>query len=157
MAEAAEEILSLRDTLPADLPFLFVYEHPTVYDPAMLPAGYEVLDYGEEAADEVTSYLRGGGVTVLDSRDVLTGSGYPLPDFLMRTDQHWSTFAALVMSRSLAEWARDASGRPIDPSLLDVDRFETETYPRLFLGRYGQRIGSNYQAQGLKLSKHFRV
>jgi dCTP deaminase len=22
---------------------------------------------------------------------------------------------------------------------------------------YGQRIGSNYQAQGLKLSKHFRV
>jgi dCTP deaminase len=22
---------------------------------------------------------------------------------------------------------------------------------------YGQRIGSNYQAQGLKLSKHFRL
>jgi dCTP deaminase len=22
---------------------------------------------------------------------------------------------------------------------------------------YGQRIGSNYQAQGLKLSKHFRI
>ena len=142
MADAAAEILELEASLPADLPFLFVYEHNTVYDPAMLPAGYDVLDYGAEAADEVTAYLRGGGAPVIDSRDVLTASGWPLDRFLMRTDQHWSTFAALVMSRSLAEWLRDAAGLPVDPSLLDVDQFETETLERLFLGRYGQRIGT---------------
>ena len=141
MADAAEEILDLRESLPEGMPFLFVYEHPTVYDPAMLPAGYDVLDYGEEAADEVTGCLRGGGVPVIDSRDVLTQSGYPLDSFLMRTDQHWSSFAALVMTRPVAEWLRDEAGLPLDPELLDVDRFETETLERLFLGRYGQRVG----------------
>ena len=142
MVSAADEILELKASLPEDLPFLFVYEHPTVYDLSMLPPGYDVLDYGEEAADEVTALLRQGGLQVIDTRDVLKGSGYPIDRFLMRTDQHWSTFAALVTSRALAEWLRDEAGLPVDPSLLDVDRFETETLPRLFLGKYGQRIGT---------------
>lgn len=142
LESAAEEILDLQKTLPDGLPFLFVYEHPTVYDAAMLPAGYEVLDYGEEAADEVTSILRAGGIRVIDSRDVLTGSGYPLESFLLRTDQHWSTFAALVMSREIAVWTQTEAGLPVDPSLLDVENFASEVYPRLFLGRYGQRIGA---------------
>ena len=139
---AAREILDLRDSLPEGLPFLFVYEHNTVYDPAMLPAGYDALDYGAEFADEAVSLLRAGDVPVIDSRDVLGGGAYPLERLLMRTDQHWTTFAALVMSRALAVWARDEAGLPVDPALLDAENFETETYPGLFLGKYGQRIGA---------------
>ena len=142
MVSAADEILELKASLPEDLPFLFVYEHPTVYDLSMLPPGYDVLDYGEEAADEITSLLRAGGTPVIDSRDVLSASGYPVSDFLMRTDQHWSTLAALVMSRDIAVWLHDEAGLPVDPSLLDVDQFATETRPGLFLGKYGQRIGT---------------
>ena len=141
MQSAAEEILDLQAMLPADIPFLFVYEHPTVYDAAMLPDGYDVLDYGEEAADEVVGLLRDGGTHLIDSRDVLTASKYPLQDFLMRTDQHWTTFAALVMAGEIAAYGNETLGLPLDATLLDPEQFDSETIPALFLGKYGQRIG----------------
>ena len=126
----------------AGLPFLFVYEHPTLYDPAMMPAGYEALDHSAEMADEVLAVLREGGVDVLDSRDVLPESGYPLDELLMVTDQHWSTLAAITMARRIAGEVDKMTGAGLDASLLDLSRFNTLTHEKLFLGKYGQRLGT---------------
>lgn len=138
----AEDIVALRDGTFSDLPFLFVYEHPTLYDPAMMPAGYEALDHSAEMADEVLDVLRENGIDTLDSRDVLPESGYALDDLLMVTDQHWSTLAAITMARSIAQRLNDMTGAGLDATLMDLDRFDTLTHEKLFLGKYGQRLGT---------------
>lgn len=138
----ARDIVELRETAFAGLPFLFVYEHPTLYDDAMLPAGYEALDHSAQMADEVLSVLREGGVDVLDSRDVLPESGYALDELLMVTDQHWSTLAAITMARRIAQQVNEMTGAGLDVSLLDPENLNTLTHEKLFLGKYGQRLGT---------------
>lgn len=137
----ARDIVALREGALADIPFLFVYEHPTLYDPAMLPAGYEGLDHSGRMADEAIAALRESGIDVMDSRDVLNGCGLPLNDLLMVTDQHWSTLAAITMAQAIAGRLVDAAGAPLDPSLLDLANFNTLVHEKLFLGKYGQRVG----------------
>lgn len=138
----AEEIIRLRETVLADIPFLFVYEHPTLYDDAMMPAGYEALDHSAQMADEVIAALRAGGIPVLDSREILPESGRSLDDLLMVTDQHWSTLAAITMAQRIAGEIDDMIGAELDPALLDLENFDTLTHEKLFLGKYGQRLGT---------------
>ena len=141
LKEGAQGIVELTDTTLEGLPFLFVYEHPTLYDDAMMPAEYAALDHSAEMADEALAVLREGGVRVLDSRDVLPGCGYALDDLLMVTDQHWSTLAAIVMGQAIAGEVNDMIASELDPSLLDLDQLNTQVHEKLFIGKYGQRIG----------------
>lgn len=144
MEEAAQEIISLQASLPEDLPFLFVYEHPTIYDESMIPEGYDKLDHSRQIADDITGYLRKAGINLLDSRDVLTASGYSLEDLLMYTDQHWSTLSALTMAQSIAAKINETDANAnLDVSLLNLDQFDMEVYEDRFLGKYGQRVGPN--------------
>lgn len=142
LEDSAADIIALKDTVLKDTPFLFVYEHPTLYDQSMMPAGYESLDHSKQMADEVVTALTEGGVEVLDSRDVLMNSGYPLEDLLMYTDQHWSTLSALTMAQSIAETLKEMAGADIDPTLLDMDQMNTQVHENLFMGKYGQRVGT---------------
>ena len=141
LSGALAEIVDLRNGQLADLPFLFVYEHPTLYDDAMMPSGYEALDHSAQMADEVLSILRQNDIPVLDSREVLTESGRDLDDLLMVTDQHWSTLAAITMAQRIAVELNDLAGANLDPSLLDLDNLNTLTHEKLFMGKYGQRVG----------------
>ena len=137
----ARDIAEIRETTLKDYPFLFVYEHPTLYDPAMMPKGYDALDHSTEMADEATGTLRELGVTVMDSRDVLPNSGHALGDLLMVTDQHWSTLAAITMAQNIAQYLVDTEDAPLDVDRLDLDEFNTIVHEDLFLGKYGQRVG----------------
>ena len=137
----AADIIELRNTALKDYPFLFVYEHPTLYSDDMMPAGYDALDASARMADEATSALRAGGVEVLDSRDILPRSGHDLNDLLLVTDQHWSTLAAITMARSVAEKVNEMTGSSLDPALLDPDQLNTLRHEALFIGKYGQRLG----------------
>ena len=140
----AAAIVALREEALSDVPFLFVYEHPTLYDPAMMPEGYEALDHAGEMADEAVSTLREGGIQVLDSRDVLTHCPYDLGDLLMVTDQHWSTLAAITMGQAIAEKLNDLTGAGLNPSLMDLENLNTLTHEKLFMGKYGQRVGTAF-------------
>ena len=141
---ALEEIVELREGQLASLPFLFVYEHPTLYDDAMMPEGYGALDHSAEMADTVVSTLTGAGIDVMDSREVLKASGVPLDDLLLVTDQHWSTRAAITMAQAIAGKLNDMTGAALDPSLLDMDSLNTLTHEKLFMGKYGQRVGTGF-------------
>lgn len=138
----ARDIVALRESTLAGQPFLFVYEHPTLYDPAMLPAGYEGLDHSAQMADEAIAALQGGGIEVMDSRDVLNHCGLPLNDLLMVTDQHWSTLAAIVMARAITARVAEMTGVPLDADALDPEGLNTLVHEKLFLGKYGQRVGT---------------
>ena len=141
LTENALEIAELRRTTLAGLPFLFTYEHPTLYDQSLLPAGYEVLDHSARMADEALATLRGEGITVLDSRDVLPYCGQDMNDLLMVTDQHWSTLAAVTMAQAIADRLNEMTGAGLDTSLLDMDNLNREVHGKLFMGKYGQRVG----------------
>ncbi len=141
MESAAQNIIDMQ-AAAGERPFLFVYEHPTIYSADQMPAGYDVLDYSDEIAEDITSRLDAAGIDMIDSRKVLPESGLPLADYLMYTDQHWSTRAAIIMAQAIANRINEATGSEMDASLLDIDNFETEFYPKLFLGKYGQRIGT---------------
>ena len=141
LTENALEIAELRRTTLAGLPFLFTYEHPTLYDQSLLPAGYEVLDHSARMADEALATLRGEGITVLDSRDVLPYCGRDMNDLLMVTDQHWSTLAAVTMAQAIAGRLNEMTGAGLDTSLLDMDNLDREVHEKLFMGKYGQRVG----------------
>ena len=136
MDSAADSIVALKESIPADTQFLFVYEHPTIYRADQMPEGYDVLDHSAEIADEITSKLRDRGIEVMDSREVLNATGMELSEFLYRTDQHWSTRAAITMAQAISQ------NLGLDYKKLDIDRFDTETYEKLFMGKYGQRIGT---------------
>ena len=141
MEPAIENVLAMQDCVPEGTPFLFVYEHPTIYAPDQIPAGYDVLDYSKEIADEITTLARDAGVDLLDSREILPASGVDMCDYLMYTDQHWATRASLIMAQSIAETLSARTGVNLHPEKLDIENFETETFPGLFLGKYGQRVG----------------
>ena len=142
LTENALEIAELRRTVLAGLPFLFTYEHPTLYDASLLPAGYEALDHSAQMADEAVATLRGQDIRVLDSRDVLPHCGRDMNDLLMVTDQHWSTLAAITMAQAIAGELNDMTGAGLDLSLLDLENLNAETHEKLFLGKYGQRVGT---------------
>lgn len=142
MDTGVSNIQAMADTVPAGTPFLFVYEHPTVYEDNKIPEGYNVLDYSEEIAAEITEKMAATDIEMLDSREILPASGVAMEDYLMYTDQHWSTRASLIMARSIAEKVSELTGTELHSEKLAIENFETQTFPELFLGKYGQRIGT---------------
>jgi hypothetical protein len=125
----------VRFAAQLDVPFTYVYEHPTNYGDDKLTGGYAQLDWGEELGDQIVSTLRDAGVEVIDSRAAL--EGIPSSELVLRTDQHWTPFAALNVARVVA------NDLGLDASMLDPEAFESETFPEKFLGKYGQRIGAS--------------
>ena len=137
------DILSIRDSLPEGTPFLFVYEHSTLYEPeAQMPEEYRFMDFSEQNADELMARLRENGVNVIDSREVYEASGLSLEDFSLRTDKHWTTLAAITVTQEIAGRVQELTGREIPTERLEIEQFNAEMYPGLFLGTYGQRLGT---------------
>ena len=126
------EIIALADQIETD--FTFVYEHPTTYEGNLPEGGYAILDNGDVVGDEIVSALSGAGIDVIDSRDVLTG--YDTADIVLRTDQHWTSRAALIMARYLAEQLG------LDGEKLAIENFDSFTYPEKFMGNYGKILGT---------------
>lgn len=142
MEAGVNNIVEMEKIVPDDIPFMFVYEHPTIYSDDQMPAGYDVLDYSEEIAAEISSLMGETGIPMLDSRDVLPASGVPMEEYLMYTDQHWSTRASMIMAKAITEKASELTGIDLPAEVLDIENFETQTFEKLFLGKYGQRVGT---------------
>ena len=142
MEQAAQNILDMQAMVPVNVPFLFVYEHPTLYSDEMMPEGYGVMDHLPQMAEEIMEKLNAAGVNAVDSREVLTSSGLKMEDYLYYTDQHWATRAAITVAQRIAQELSRTTGVNLHPEKLDISQFETQNYPNLFLGKYGQRIGT---------------
>lgn len=117
-----------------DAPVTYVFEHPTTYEGNMPEGGYATLDKGTYMSDAIVEALRVGGVDVIDSRDVL--GGMDTADIVLRTDQHWTSRAALIMAEKIA---REMG---LDHEKLALENFESQTYAQKFLGKYGQKVGA---------------
>lgn len=142
LAAEAEEVVGFYEQLDGSVPFLFAYINPQFYTGSIeMPAGYDVIDTGDELADQVLGIVRDAGIPALDSRDFFADSGYTDNDLYLKTDMHWTTLAALLATRIYAEQIEQMTGVELDTSKIDLDQFETVVYPDLFLGEYGQQLG----------------
>lgn len=142
LAAEAEEVVGFYEQLDGSVPFLFAYINPQFYTGSIeMPAGYDVIDTGDELADQVLGIVREAGIPALDSRDFFADSGYTDNDLYLKTDMHWTTLAALLATRIYAEQIEQMTGVALDTSKIDLDQFETVVYPDLFLGEYGQQLG----------------
>ena len=81
---------------------------------------------------------------MLDSRTTLTACGEPLDELLMVTDQHWSTLAAITMARAIAGELNALTGASLDASALETDSLDSLRHENLFMGKYGQRVGTRF-------------
>jgi len=117
-----------------DVPFLYVFEHPVTYGENVPEGGYAMLDKGDVLSDEIVTAMTEAGVNTIDSREVLADEDYT--DIVWNTDQHWTFYAALRMAERVA----DELG--LDSGLLAPEKFESHTYEKKFLGKYGQKIGT---------------
>lgn len=142
LADKAEEIVALYESLDGEIPFLFSYVNPGFFNGGtQLPDGYNVIDTGDELAEEVLSIIRDAGIPTLDSRTFFEGTGLSNDDLELKTDKHWTARAALLAAPIYAEKINELTGANLDISKLSLDQFDTEYYPSMFFGGYGRQIG----------------
>ena len=142
LADETREIVDFYNELDGRVPFLFAYINPQFYDGGMtLPEEYAAVDTGDELADEVLGIIRDAGIPALDSREFFAGCGYTDNDLNLKTDMHWTTLAALLATPIYVDEINRLSGAHLDASRIALDQFDTQLYPNLFLGEYGQQVG----------------
>lgn len=142
-APEAREVVHFYEQLDGRVPFLFAYVNSQFYKGSIqMPDGYSVIDTSDELADEVMEIVRSAGIDALDSRDFFENSGYTDEELNLKTDMHWTTLAALLATRIYADEINRLTDSHLDTSLIDLDQFETQLYPDLFLGEYGQQVGA---------------
>lgn len=140
VSEQLQNVISAKETLFADIPMIYVYAQSTLYDEAMLPEGVKVLDHNFALAEEIITTLEDAGIEVIDSREVLNHSGYPMEELLLYSDQHWSSKAGLVIAQTVAQNLQD-KGVAVAAENLAMENLQSRTFEDNFLGKYGQRVG----------------
>ena len=137
---AALERLS-RELGQSGIPLLFTVAPTKLTNPAAaMPAG--VPDYANVMADSLLEKLS-GKVDTLDLRPAFTDCG-PENGLFFRTDHHWTAQGALLGCGVLMDALGEKYGFPVDRQALDPASYAVTTYPGLFLGSQGKRVGLYY-------------
>ena len=125
------------------IPFLFVQAPVKMdADSTMLPDG--VTDYNNANADEFLALLDEAGVETLDTRTELIKDGETLKQYFYNTDTHWNARGAFVAFGQIMNRLNSLLGGDLDLSMTDINNWEEQTYPQLFLGSRGKRVGKYY-------------
>lgn len=98
-------------------------------------------DYHNQEADQFLGILEQQGVHTVDLRG---GMGDDLTFCFYRTDHHWNSDGAFVGNRLMtAALAEEYHFTPFEQGLHE-GQFSRLTYPGLFLGSQGKRVGTLY-------------
>ena len=125
------------------IPFLFVQAPVKMdADATMLPDG--VTDYNNANASDFLALLDGAGVETLDTRTELVKDGETLKQYFYNTDTHWNARGAFVAFGQIMNRLNSLLGGDLDLSMTDIDNWEEQTYPQLFLGSRGKRVGKYF-------------
>ena len=108
-----------------------------------LPPGVE--DYSNDNADRFLALVREGGVDTLDLREREKAAGLDHYSLFFSTDHHWTPEAGLWAAGETAAalGERDAS-LAADPALFQIEQYERDEHPGIFLGSHGRRTGAWY-------------
>jgi len=114
--------------------------------PCKNPQGAQIIpaalrNYYNEQAEAFLSLLDAENIHTVDLRD---GMGEDLTVYFYRTDHHWNADGAFLGNRLLtAALAEEYGFTPFEPGLQE-GQFSRLTYPDLFLGSQGKRVGTKF-------------
>lgn len=108
------------------------------YNP-QIPEG--VLDFGNDDADRLVSYMQSMDIDTIDLRDTMYEDGIDHYDMMYKTDHHWNTAAGLYAYRHLESYIKEKTGCEVDSRISDISNYQITTYKKWHLGSRGQRTG----------------
>ena len=109
------------------------------YDP-QTPTGAEAVDANANI-DIFVNFLRQDGVEVMDIREEIHNDGSKLADYFSRTDHHWSMKGVFYAFSKVGRILQKEGILNIDDSFFDIKNYRVDTYPNIFLGSSGRRVG----------------
>lgn len=142
MTEAAENVADLHDWLAKqNIPFFYVQTPDKIckYGESMFSDIYLENDYSNRNADSLIEFLTEYGVPVLDLRECTKKTGAEYLDMFYKTDHHWTPQTGIWAAGQIAGYLNEQYGFDINLSLFDVNRYQIETYPDMFLGSTGKK------------------
>ena len=101
-------------------------------------------DYIHENADNFTAGLDTAGINYLDLRLAIEANGWESASLFYKTDHHWTQKTALWAVSETAVALNLRHGFNIDLGLYDLDKYEEEIFPGIFLGSYGRAVTRAY-------------
>ncbi|MBR1456289.1 MAG: hypothetical protein IJ594_03905 [Oscillospiraceae bacterium] len=138
--EAASAVSSLKAFCDGfDIPFFYVqipYKICPIEDPGIERNG----DTSNQNIDQMISALDKAGVSAYDIRPDIHADGLLHHGLFYLTDHHWTPEAGLWAARHILTELSERFGFQIDPSVLDPDRFYSESFPGWHLGMYGKTV-----------------
>ena len=140
----AQEFIDFAKKLKADrgIETLFVYCHTALYEDNLLPGDVDEYDNNNEYADRLVNQFTKNGIPVVDSRVSYKQSGLTLDEAVNKSDVHWTHKLALYTAHDALKALSDL-GFSVDESLLDMDRFTAEYYPKRLSGEFAKRVGDS--------------
>lgn len=138
----AENIVRLKEELEGiDVPVMAVVAPTKLSNPAVsMPEGVE--DQGNAMGDKLLELLE-GRVDTLDLRPEFVKAD-PENRWFFNTDHHWRPEGALFACGTLMRELNAKYGFEINEQALDPGAYSEVTYPELFLGSQGKRVGEYY-------------
>ena len=105
------------------------------------PAG--AVEYGNENANRFLSQLS-PETSTLDLRSAFHEAERGHNYYFFDTDHHWTPEGAFLGFQHIAERLRTSYVFTIDSQITDLTGYQKDTYPQLFLGSQGKRVGPWY-------------
>ena len=117
-----------------------------VITPCKNPQGVEIMpaalrNFNNEQADQFLDILAEEGIHTVDLRD---GMGDDLTYYFYRTDHHWNADGAFWGNQLLTAALAEKYGFTPFEQGLHEGQFSRLTYPDLFLGSQGKRVGTKF-------------
>ena len=103
-----------------------------------------VSDYSNENIDTYLDILKSNHVPLIDFREEMKKDKTDYYACFFKTDHHWTLDTALYASNKLVKELNRLYDCNIDTHYTDKENYKTISYPSLFLGSLGKRVGNVY-------------
>lgn len=110
---------------------------------SLLPSYYPTV-YSVDAANKISEELKKREVPVLDLEKIIEESSVDKYSLFFQTDHHWLPSTGLWAANRIVSELNARYKYEFDPSILELQLYEVETYENVFAGSQGRRVGEYY-------------
>ena len=103
-----------------------------------LPKG--MIDYSNYNSDSFLKILYENNINVLDLREDLNKEFTNHFDAFFKADHHWKPETGFWASQKIIKYLNYKLGQKLDEDVIKNDKFNFNTYPKLYLGSQGRKV-----------------
>ena len=92
--------------------------------------------------EEIKPILENNDITVLDFESIISEQSIDKYSLFFKTDHHWKPQTGIWVSQNICLAINKEYGWNINTNIFDIKNYNIETYPKLFLGSQGKRVGA---------------